>query len=208
VTAPQTRRIEDDPETTDPRGPLLRKWQESDDREALDALLRLEISALKDQIRMRGKSLLGTSLTATDVAHEAVLRLLSLESTPRFEEPEKLSGYLWTTAWRLLLQRLRKPARTVGRMDMQDTAVTDASWFAAPGTDDNPSNEEVAVEVAMNLLGEEDRAALQMVYWDEVERTSAAEKMGMTPDAFNMRLVRARRKLARKLEEWTRLVGV
>jgi RNA polymerase sigma factor (sigma-70 family) len=207
VTDPAQSRIEDDPASSDPRGPLLRRWQESDDREALDALLRLEVSALRDQIRMRGKSLLGTSVTATDVAHEAVLRLLSLEETPDFADPSKLSGYLWMTAWRLLLQRLRKPARTVGRIDTTDSAVADASWFAAPGMADKPSDAEIAVEVAMNLLGEEDRAALQLVYFDEVERNAAASRLGMTADAFNMRLVRARRKLARKVDEWARLVG-
>jgi RNA polymerase sigma factor (sigma-70 family) len=207
VTEPAGSRVEDDPNSSDPRAPLLRRWQESDDREALDALLRLEVSALRDQIRMRGKSLLGTSVTATDVAHEAVLRLLSLEETPNFDDPGKLSGYLWTTAWRLLLQRLRKPARTVGRMDPTDSAIADASWFAAPGSAERPSDAEIAVEVAMNLMGEEDRAALQLVYFDEVDRPAAASRLGLSADAFNMRLVRARRKLARKVDEWTRLVG-
>jgi RNA polymerase sigma factor (sigma-70 family) len=207
VNDPAQSRIEDDPASTDPRGPLLRRWQESDDRDALDALLRLEISALKDQIRMRGKSLLGTSVTATDVAHEAVLRLLSLEETPEFADPGKLSGYLWMTAWRLLLQRLRKPLRTVGRMDPTDSALADQSWFAAPGTSEQPSDAEIAVEVAMNLLSEEDRAALKLVYFEDVDRPDAASRLGLTADAFNMRLVRARRKLARKLDEWTQLVG-
>jgi RNA polymerase sigma factor (sigma-70 family) len=207
VTDPAQSRVEDDPSSSDPRAPLLRRWQESDDREALDALLRLEISALRDQIRMRGKSLLGTSVTATDVAHEAVLRLLSLEKTPDFADPSKLSGYLWMTAWRLLLQRLRRPGRSEGRIDPTDSAIADASWFAAPESTGKPSDKEIAVEVAMNLLGEEDRAALQLVYFDDVERAAAASRLGLTADAFNMRLVRARRKLARKVDEWSRLVG-
>jgi DNA-directed RNA polymerase specialized sigma24 family protein len=95
----------------DPAAALLRRWQESHDADALDRLLRLEVAELATRLRRRGGDLLRPSQSASDLAQEAVLRLLQTESTPVFDDPRQLRAYLWKSAWRLLLNRLGKAGR-------------------------------------------------------------------------------------------------
>src|SRR6187551_3254270 len=96
---------------------LLERWQRDGDRDALDSLLRVEVLQLKERLKAKGRSMLGTSASASDVAQEAVLRLLSLEDAPRFDDPKAFRGYLWIAAWRLLLQRIRKPSLPMIQVD-------------------------------------------------------------------------------------------
>ena len=53
---------------------LLRRWQEAGDVDALDRLMRSEIQAVKDLIAARGRDLMSSSASASDIAQEAVLR--------------------------------------------------------------------------------------------------------------------------------------
>jgi RNA polymerase sigma-70 factor (ECF subfamily) len=193
----------------DPAAPFLERWQRDGDRDALDSLLRLEVLALKDQLAQRGRSMLGTTASASDVAQEAVLRLLSLETLPEFADAKSFRGYLWTAAWRLLLQRTRKPSRQVFRVDTTSSEV--ASAFVAQVTDgagaDGSEDGAAAVGLALNLMNDDEREVLKLVYFDDLKLDGAAELLGVTKEAINMRLVRARRKLAKKLTDWVRLVG-
>jgi RNA polymerase sigma factor (sigma-70 family) len=191
----------------DPATDLLERWQRDGDREALDSLLRVEVLALKEQLRSRGRTMLGTSASASDVAQEAVLRLLSLESPPRFDDPKSFRGYLWTAAWRLLLQRIRKPERQVFRVDTTGSNVANA--FVAEVTTGAGEREEsaAALGLALNLMSDDEREVLKLVYFDDLKLDGAAAQLGLSKEAVNMRLVRARRKLAKKLAEWVRLMG-
>src|SRR5687768_13638037 len=87
---------------------LLRRWQTSGDREALDQLLRSEVTALKARIRAHGYRSLGADVSVSDVAQEAVMRWLRVETPPRFDTPQALRAYLWKAAWHLLAERLRR----------------------------------------------------------------------------------------------------
>src|SRR5262245_18184863 len=110
----------------DPAPELLERWQRDGDRDALDSLLRIEMLSLKEQLQARGGSKLGTSASARHVAQETVLRLLSLEQAPEFKDAKSFRGYLWTAAWRLLLQRLRKSGRQVFQVDTTSSQVANA----------------------------------------------------------------------------------
>ncbi len=193
----------------DPAAEFLERWQRDGDPEALDSLLRIEVMALKEQLRNRGRTMLGTSVAPSDVAQEAVLRLLSLENPPEFDDPKAFRGYLWTAAWRLLLQRLRKPARQVFRVDTTTSHAADEFVADATraGADGEPTDDAAAVTLAMNLMSDDEQHVLRLVYFDGLNLDDAAGRLGLSKEAVNMRLVRARRKLARKLTEWTRLVG-
>jgi RNA polymerase sigma factor (sigma-70 family) len=188
---------------------LLDRWQRDGDREALDSLLRVEVLSLKEQLRTRGRSMLGTTGSASDVAQEAVLRFLSLERPPEFRDADSFRGYLWTAAWRLLLQRIRKPSRQVFRVDTTSSQVANAfvaqvtSAAGAGGREESAA----AVGLALNLMTDDEREVLKLVYFDDLKLEGAATQLGLTKEAVNMRLVRARRKLAKKLADWVRLVG-
>lgn len=192
----------------DSAGELLERWQRDGDREALDSLLRVEVLALKERLRARGRSMLGTSASASDVAQEAVLRLLSLEDAPQFSDPRAFRGYLWTAAWRLLLQRIRKPNLPVFQLD--PTGSQGGNAFVARMTTAGGGEQKdgaAAVGLALNLMTDDEREVLKLVYFDDLKLEGAASQLGVSKEAVNMRLVRARRKLAKKLSEWVKLVG-
>ena len=65
----------------------------------------------------------------------------------------------------------------------------------------------VALDVCMNLLRGPEREVLELVYLRQLDVDQAAAKLNISRSAANMRLVRARRSLAKKLREWTDLVG-
>ena len=85
----------------------LRRWQDSGDPDALDELLRTEVKILAAALRRRGRDALRPSASASDLAQEAIYRMLRLEDPPRFEHPKELRAYLWNAAWHLLVNRMR-----------------------------------------------------------------------------------------------------
>ena len=186
---------------------LLDAWQESGDPETLDALLRAEIGTLKAMIRGRGGSML-QSLGATDVAHEAIMGLLRVNAAPKFENPAALRGYLWKSAWRLLMARLDKRGRRPLRLDATSTPEMQGFLATTGGMSDaQDSDRSVALDVAMNLLKPQERDVIKLVYLEQMDIPAAAEALGVSKDAANMRLVRARRHLAEKLAGWAELIG-
>ncbi len=179
---------------------LLRRWQDDGDTDALDALLRTEIGALKDLIRARGGNLMSGSAGASDLAQEAVLKLLELESAPTFTDPRALRGYLWTTAWRLLLQRVRRPYRRRRQIDPAASSQLPAEWIVDPTA--GAGEEFSALDLAMNLLPADARDLLHAVYFDGRAVNELAEAAGVSDSAMKMRLMRARRALASRLAAW------
>lgn len=80
--------------------------------------------------------------------------------------------------------------------------VTSGGGAACDAPDDA-----AAVGLVLNLMNDEEQEVLRLVYFDDLKLDGAAEQLGVSKEAVNMRLVRARRKLAKKVTEWIRLVG-
>ncbi len=184
----------------------LLKWQATGDIDSLDLVLRTEIETLKARLRFRGGAALDGSFAASDLAQEAVLGLLRVAEAPTFQSPGALRAYLWTAAWRLLQARLGARVRAPKRRSVEELGSGVAP--AAPSPPGFEAQEqELALHVAMNLLREEERELLGLIYFDELDIAAAAEKLGLSRDAANMRLVRARRNLAHKLKDWRGRIG-
>jgi RNA polymerase sigma factor (sigma-70 family) len=185
---------------------LVRRWQDDQDVDALDELLRHEIGVIKAMVRTRARSLLGT-LSATDIAHEAVLGLLRVEEAPSFPNAAALRSYLWTSAWRLLMARLEAKGRRPVRVDLGSTGGF-ASVFRTTGglREAEVSDLSSALALVLNLLRPEDREVLDLVHLQGQDLAEAARRIGITREAAKMRLVRARRRLARRLRHWSDLI--
>lgn len=186
---------------------LLQRWQDRGDLEALDALLRTEILALKDLISSRGRDLMSGSASASDIAQEAVLRLLQLESVPHFSDPQKLRGYLWVTAWRLLLQRIRRPYSRKKSLDTAASSQLPPELVTMPGLEAEEGEAAQALDLAMNLLPAEDRSLLHRIYFEGHKVADVARDLDLSESAIKMRLLRARRNLASRLSAWEDVVG-
>jgi len=199
-----------EPKTSDPALALLRRWQEQHDRDALDELLRLEVTTLAERLRRRGDPLLSASASASDLAQEAVVRMLARTTPPKFEEPAQLRAYLWTAAWRLLLNRVQGAARRMTRLSSsgsQSQSLADALSTSSGLAGVLKKEQSLAVDVALELLPPDDAQILELVYFEGLPIAEAAERLGIQRSAADMRLTRARRKLATKLVEWNDVIG-
>jgi DNA-directed RNA polymerase specialized sigma24 family protein len=87
-------------------------------------------------------------------------------------------------------------------MCFQDALATTGGMKQAEVNDQS-----VAMQLAMNLLKPKECDILRLVYLQNHDLAQAAESLGITKDAANMRLVRARQSLATKLAGWSELIG-
>jgi RNA polymerase sigma factor (sigma-70 family) len=191
----------------DPSAQLLRRWQDAEDPDALNELLKIEVGILKHMIH--GKAVgISSSASTSDIAQEAVMGLLKTKETPSFSDPKALRGYLWRSAWHLLVKRYDKKRRGPMRVELEDSAGIERFLRYAPGLQNvDRAERAVAIGLAMNLLSEEDRELIRQVYFEETDTATAAAKLGLTRPAGAMRLVRARRVLAGRLSEWAGLIS-
>lgn len=188
---------------------LLARWQDEDDVDALDELLRTEVQAIARRLRARGANGgASASMSASDLAQEAVLRLLRLDEPPTFTDPAALRAYLWTSAWRLLVNRMQSPRRDVVRLSGSQTEALSGVFGASGGLGALARDDQrTALEVVVNLLEPIDRDALRAVYFEGLSIEEAAARAGVTRGAFDVRLMRARQRLALRLVDWADVVG-
>jgi len=191
--------------SSDPRGALLQRWQDEQDRDALDLLLRTELEALKRALRGNSSSI--SSATLDDVTQEVVVRFL--RATPRgFEHPAALRSYLWAAARSALIDRLRE--RRVVPLAL---GADESSRFQLdPLTTGSLGKVEradlaAALELALNLVRPADQEILRLVYFSSRSIEEAARELGIERDVANTRLVRARVRLAEKLAAWRDLIA-
>ena len=196
------------PAGPDPSAELLRRWQDTGDPEALGLLLQIEVRLLKHMIRGRRFEAPSGSAGTSDIAQEAVMGLLKAKTAPTFSDPRALRGYLWRSAWHLLLRRFDKKSRMPFRLDVDEPDGLDRFMKSARGIGDLEREERaMAIGFAMNLLGPDDRELMRLVYFEDQAIADAGAALGLTRDAANSRLVRARRVLASRLAEWADLIG-
>jgi RNA polymerase sigma-70 factor (ECF subfamily) len=203
-----------DPESTaanppaeDPSRAWLHRWQDHGDREALDSLLQVEVAELKRRLRSKGRTLMSESCSASDVANDAILKFLRRAEPPHFQDATQLRVYLWKAAWRLMIDRVRRPK--LGRVPNDSSSNLRISQLAAKlGTHSAERREaKNAVTFAMQLLPEVDRQVLELTYFSGFDLGQVGDRIGISREAVAMRLVRARRKLSSKLRAWQDLIG-
>jgi RNA polymerase sigma factor (sigma-70 family) len=186
----------------------FKRWQETGDPDALDELLRSEIKILAAGLRRRAGGALRPSVSASDLAQEAIYRMLRLEEPPRFEHPRELRAYLWNAAWRLLVNRMRSRRQDVVSLDQSASKDLEAVLRTTGGMREVEQREQAdALNVVVNLLRAEDREILDLVYFRYMEIDAAAAKLGISRGACDMRLSRARRRLAERMLSWADAVS-
>jgi RNA polymerase sigma factor (sigma-70 family) len=196
------------PHEADPSATLLRSWQDDGDPEALNRLLQIEVGVLKHMIRGRNATSLGGSASTSDIAQEAVMGLLKTKSAPTFADPAALRGYLWRSAWHLLVKRFEKRKKGPVRLDVDEPPGLERFLRSTSALQNLAVSERaMAITFAINLLSAEDRELIRLVYFEDQDIATAGTAVGLTRAAANSRLVRARRVLAARLSEWATLIG-
>ena len=143
-----------------------------------------------------------------DLAQEAVMRLLRQERAPNFDSRSGLHAYLWKTAFRLLIDRMRSGKRDVVRISANESTAFFADVPEASGGLSlvEAEDDAIALSLSMNLLTDEHREVLELVYLQGRTIAEAAERLGVQVGALRMRLVRARRSLAQRLGNWEQVI--
>jgi RNA polymerase sigma factor (sigma-70 family) len=187
---------------------LLRRWQDDGDTDALNELLANEIVVLKHMIRGKRGGALGGSASTSDIAQEAAMGLLRTRKPPTFDDPRALRGYLWRSAWHLLVNRYEKKKRKPVRVDLEDSQVVERFMKSARSLDGiDVAERAMALGVALNLLAKQDRELIRLVYFEGEDIGTAASAVGLSRVAASSRLSRGRRLMATRLAEWSDLIG-
>lgn len=113
--------------------------------------------------------------------------------------PEEPLAWLLETARRLLANHRRTQSR---RQQPRPLGVQTAD---PPGSSSEDPAERIpekqAFSGAFSQLSDDEREMLTLVAWDGLRPREAAEVLGITPEHFTLRVHRARRKLAKTIEQ-------
>lgn len=185
---------------------LLERWQRCGDRDALDGLLRAQIQELKRRVLRRADGILRSSGSASDVVQDAVLRVLRRDPPPRFRSEEGLRAYLWRAAERLLADRLRRRRRQPLSLDANpadfDRLTASAGSLAEVERRDGANRLRVCIE----FIDTESRHLLEMALLHQHSYQQIGDSLGISHQAAKMRVLRAKRRLLRRLENWDTLL--
>ncbi|CAG9189320.1 RNA polymerase sigma factor [Paraburkholderia sabiae] len=137
--------------------------------------------------------MLGDRMEAEDVAQEAFMRIW--KQAPRWREGEaRFDTWLHRVALNLCYDRLR-----AHREEPTDEPPDDADPAAAPDTQLETQSRDARVRAALAALPARQREALVLNYYQELSNIEAAALMGITVDALESLLARARRSLRAQL---------
>lgn len=127
-------------------------------------------------------------------------------------DPEAIAAEAMTIAWRRLADVplddprpwLYATARNLLLAEARRAGLAAASIGAAPAEiaqRPEPLELDPALGASLRALSALDREALLLVAWEDLTPAQAARSLGISPTAFRVRLLRARRRLRAELDE-------
>jgi RNA polymerase sigma factor (sigma-70 family) len=134
---------------------------------------------------------------APDRADDVVAETFAIAWRRFHEIPDDAEPWLYGVARRVLAGYWRSESR------QQALISRICETIATAGDHDEPDHAQLYE--ALSRLAETDREALLLTYWEELEPERAAAVLGISRDAFNQRVHRARERLrALSLHETTK----
>ena len=153
-----------------------------------------------DRVRMFALRRVRDAAAAEDIAQEVIRRVTEALRAGRIEEPAALPGYVFRTALFVCLHHGRSAGREARALDR----------FARGSGPQSPDDaltllisaeRRAAVRVALERLAADDRELLRLVYFEQLDSTTLAQRLGVTPEALRVRKHRALRRLSQALGE-------
>lgn len=172
----------------DPDEDLVRRVGEGDKR-AAGELVRRHLPRMVGLARR----MLGDAAEAEDVAQEVFLRVWKHAASWKPGQA-KFETWMHRVAMNLCLDRLRRGSRNGGEVSPD---APDATASATRALDDKQRRDRV--RDALQVLPERQRAALVLCYYQDRTNIEAAEILGVSVDALESLLSRARRSLKTEL---------
>jgi len=124
-------------------------------------------------------------------------------------DPDGIAAEAMTIAWRRLddvpaddpLPWLYGTARNLVLAEARRSAPAAAAAPEVEHVDQPPVDLDPTLDRALRELSQLDREALLLVAWEDLTPGQAAQALGVSPVAFRVRLLRARRRFRTSLEE-------
>ena len=124
-------------------------------------------------------------------------------------DPDGIAAEAMTIAWRRLadvpaedpLPWLYGTARNLVFEEARRSAPSAAAELEVEHVDQPPVELDPTLDRALRELSQLDREALLLVAWEDLTPGQAAKALGISPVAFRVRLLRARRRFRASLEE-------
>jgi RNA polymerase sigma-70 factor (ECF subfamily) len=137
-------------------------------------------------------------VSGREIAEDVVADTFAVAWRRRDRIPDPALPWLYAIAGHVIANQYRSTRR---RHDL-DMRLAHETGAVAPGSDPAESlDRRDAFSAAFALLSEPEREVLRLIAWDGLGTRDAARVLGCSPGAFRVRLHRARRKLAKQLEE-------
>lgn len=152
------------------------------------------VRQFRERLRLFALRRLRDPAAAEDVAQETLRRVLEACRAGQLKNPSALPSFMFQTAQHICLQQFRSRGRE-GRA-LQRLTGEDPPESAHPLTSLIGDERRAAVRQALAELNDEDRELLRQVYYEEIETTVLAPRMGLTPGALRVRKHRVLGKLA------------
>lgn len=171
------------------------------DEDLLARIARSDSAAVREMIARKlprllalAGRILGDRMEAEDVAQESFLRIW--RQAARWETGRaRFDTWLYAIAVNLCRDRLRR-RREVYRAELPETADSNS----APDQELRDRENTRTVESALAMLPERQREAIALQYYEELSNIEAAAVMGISVEALESLLARARRNLRACLE--------
>jgi RNA polymerase sigma-70 factor, ECF subfamily len=176
--------------TFDPLEGLIRQAVRGE-RTAAEALVRAVSPRLW---RVAWRLMGGNSADAEDVVQEALVQLWRKLPDWRLGEA-RIETWLHTVVTSRCLDRLRRTGRTVS----EDEAPELEDPSPAPDAGLLAADTAAAVDAALAALPDRQRAALVLVHYEELSGAEASAALGISVEALESLLARARRTLRQRL---------
>jgi RNA polymerase sigma-70 factor (ECF subfamily) len=167
------------------------------DAEAFRALLDRHLGG----VLALARRMLHDDAEAEDVAQEAMLRLWRQGGSVEVG-PQGLGPWLRRVAANMCIDRLRSGKRAIAGLEMPEEAIEADQHRVLEGKD-------VAARVAgaLQTLPERQRQALTLFHYEGLSLIEVATSLGISGEAVESLLARARRSLRAQLkEDWRRLL--
>ena len=139
---------------------------------------------------------------ADDVAQEALVRLWKAAGSLEVGDAG-IAPWLRRVVSNLCIDRLRAQ----GRLAPLDDSVPEPSEPASQSAGIEQRETAARVEAALNVLPDRQRVALALFHYEELSVADIAARLGLSVEAVESLLARARRTLRKQLEaEWRELI--